>query len=152
MKITGRYREGQVRRQNALDYINSQPTKTALAPDIIRDLGWEYVGGSARLTKMVKQGELSRVKARYRKTCEDGKGVNVATYRYTALVTVTRDAEDVAKSLAKNLAKVAPYVPKPVNLGQAKYRHNDQQRMAIAGQGGQGASSPRMVTALEAMA
>lgn len=90
---TGRYEEGARNRQAALDYINAHPG--AKAPDIIKALGWDKIGGSARLQKMADAEELSRVTAWY-------DGVNSAGYRYcqktfayTALVIKTRQAEAV---------------------------------------------------------
>lgn len=147
MKITGRYREGQARRQAALDYINSQPDGTALAPDIIRDLGWEYHGGSARLCRMVKIQELTREQVKYRRD-----NVNVSTYRYRALMLKTRDADEVTKALGRNMQKEKPPEAKPVNLGLARYVHDNHNRPAIRGQGGQGSiHSLLTATALEAM-
>lgn len=147
MKITGRYMEGQARRQAALDYLNAQPNRCALATDIISALGWEKVGGAARLGKMVAQGELEREQVKYRKN-----GANISTYRYRALLVKTRDAADVVSKIVKS-QKDRPPEAKPVNLGLKRYVHDNQNRPAIRGQGGQGSiHSLLTATALEVMA
>lgn len=100
MKV-GRYIEGAINRQAALDYINSH--QGSIAPEIINALGWKQAEGSNRLARMCSMGELRRECCVINLTNSKGVKTSVTTFRYYALVDKTRDAVRVAAKVAKNV-------------------------------------------------
>lgn len=142
----GRYIEGARNRQAALDYINANPGQ--MAPDIIRALGWDKIGGSDRLGKMYIARELDRERCVYTGVNEQGRKFNMTTYRYTARVQKTRGADEIAYSIAANLRadgeKKREYEAKKKKKPVWLTTNTDPERPPIRKQGGQGSGRQRV--------
>lgn len=147
-------------RQAAIDYLIENPG--AYAPDICSHFGWKISSGASRLAAMADDGELSREDAIYVQKYPSGTR-RQASFKYYALVKQTKQAVDVIRAMGKNLASLSgtrptkhsedePYTPKPIDLGKARYVHDDSRRPALSGQGGQGGIGARLTaTSLELM-
>lgn len=135
MKV-GRYVEGAINRQAALDYINAH--QGSITPEIIKALGWKQAEGSNRLARMCSMGELRREHCVIKLMNSKGVSTSVATFRYYALVEKTRDAVRVAVKVAKNVNQKSKREEETEKLPPWIIRNVDPNRPPIRNQEGIG--------------
>jgi len=123
-----RLKEGEVLRQEALDYIIKHPG--CFGPEVAFEYGWNISSCTSRLQDMTDRGELRRVRDHYGRTF---------SYRYWHIVEKTITWEALASSAygAREYRKKPE--PKPPKAKEPWItRNNDPERMPIKNQGGQG--------------
>ena len=128
MSNNQRLKEGEIFRQQALDYIKDNPG--CFGPEVAHHYGWNISSCTSRLEDMTVRHEVRRVKANYGRTF---------SYKYWALVEKTMPWEAIASGKEKSrIATIRPE-PKPQKPKEPWVtRNNDPERKPIPNQGGQG--------------
>lgn len=130
MSNNKRLKNGEVFRQQALDYIRDNPG--CFGPEVAFYYGWNISSCTSRLEDMSVRHEVRRVKAHYGRTL---------AYRYWAIVEKTMSWEAIASGKEETRIATRRPEPKPPKVKEPWVtRNNDPDRLPIPNQCGQSSS------------